>query len=118
MHGSVNKTVLPITRVVILRSPFGAEISIEMLQAKKVLDLEKFEHVCDTPEKLSGSYIGGFPDWVQYDETPPACCEPSKFRFVGQVGDGDDFLQFPEFGTIYLFVCTQCWGTKTVFQCT
>ncbi|MBU0755877.1 MAG: hypothetical protein KJ645_12105 [Planctomycetes bacterium] len=71
----------------------------------------KWNDVAGTRHKL-----GGNPEWVQSDETPfcPDC--KSSMTFYGQLDSiGDDF-SLADCGMIYIFVCFDCFTTKSLLQ--
>lgn len=58
--------------------------------------------------------LGGEPDWIQEPERP-ACCG-SPMVFYGQLDSiGDDFM-LADCGMIFVFVCFDCYGTKSILQ--
>jgi hypothetical protein len=64
-----------------------------------------------------GDKIGGYPSWIQGDDTPRCGCR-RRMRFACQfVGHGDD-IDFGDSGLAYVFVCAagRCGQTKCIFQ--
>lgn len=70
------------------------------------------------------SKFGGFPDWIQNDETPKCDCCKKKMDFIAQLDSIDytGFAQekieymFGDVGMIYVFFCKNCGMAKSVFQ--
>lgn len=62
--------------------------------------------------------LGGQPDWVQSEETPPCpeCDEP--MTFYGQLDSIDGNCTLVDGGMIYVFVCFDCFATKSILQWT
>ena len=60
--------------------------------------------------------LGGQPDWVQSEETP-SCTDCGKIMmFYGQLDSiGDDF-GLADCGMVYVFVCLDCFTTKSILQ--
>ena len=59
--------------------------------------------------------IGGEPDWLQSDESPDCECG-KKMAFYGQFDSiGDEFC-LGDCGIIYVFVCFDCFTTKSILQ--
>ena len=60
--------------------------------------------------------LGGRPDWLQGDQTPRCECG-QPMQFYGQLDSiGDDF-NLADVGIIYVFVCFDCFTTKSLLQC-
>lgn len=57
------------------------------------------------------SKLGGAAKWIQADETPVCCGEPSQF--CGQLDLAP--LNGPEM--IYVFFCNRCYTSSSVYQC-
>ncbi|GAB5562757.1 MAG: hypothetical protein SynsKO_44040 [Synoicihabitans sp.] len=64
-----------------------------------------------------GHKLGGSPDWSQGDETPecPPCFQ--KMTFYGQLDCIGDDIALGDCGRIFVFVCMDCFETKSVIQC-
>lgn len=59
--------------------------------------------------------IGGVPDWVQSDETPSCTCG-KRMDFYAQLDSLGDTHCLADCGMIYVFVCWDCFETKSVLQ--
>lgn len=60
--------------------------------------------------------LGGTPDWLQGDDTPT--CECGRLmNFYGQLDSIGDRFSLADVGIIYVFVCPDCWTTKSILQC-
>ena len=86
------------------------------------------------PNKLGArSKLGGEPDWVQFPEAP-ACRECKQpMTFIAQIDSmehddshnphaidalsGKQQYMFGDVGMIYVFMCSSCLATKSIFQC-
>lgn len=81
-------------------------------QAKKAIGFE-YNKEAGTRHKL-----GGKPDWLQKkrDETPT--CEDcgAKMTFYGQLDSIGDDYNLADCGMVYVFVCFDCFTTKSVLQ--
>ena len=62
------------------------------------------------------SKIGGEPTWIQRDETPSCdnCHKP--MAFYSQLDSVGDKLCLADCGMIYVFICFDCYETKSIFQ--
>jgi len=61
--------------------------------------------------------IGGSPDWSQADETPTCLCG-KHMDFYAQLDSlGDDYC-LADCAMIFVFVCWDCFETKSVLQST
>src|SRR5437762_3174494 len=58
--------------------------------------------------------IGGEPDWIQEDETPECCGQPTIF--YGQLGSLGGKYDLIDNGLIFVFICRKCLKTQSVFQ--
>ena len=58
--------------------------------------------------------LGGSPDWVQAEEWP-ICCD-KKMTFYGQLDSVGDNIHLADCGLIYVFVCFDCFNTRSVMQ--
>jgi hypothetical protein len=58
--------------------------------------------------------IDGEPDWIQDDETPECCGQPTIF--YGQLGSLGGSYDLIDNGLIYVFICRKCLKTHSVFQ--
>ena len=60
--------------------------------------------------------IGGRPDWLQGEDTPecPSCFK--KMTFYGQLDCLGDKVPLADCGRIFVFVCMDCYETKSVLQ--
>ena len=60
--------------------------------------------------------LGGRPDWLQSDETPR--CECGKaMTFYAQLDSIGDKFDLADAGIIYVFVCFDCFTTRSLLQC-
>ena len=59
--------------------------------------------------------IGGYPDWLQTDETPKCECG-KEMSFYGQLDSIGDNFCLADCGMIYVFVCHDCLSTKSILQ--
>ena len=62
--------------------------------------------------------LGGKPDWIQKkkDETPTCDDCGEKMTFYGQLDSIGDEQDLADCGMIYVFVCFDCFTTKSVLQ--
>jgi hypothetical protein len=60
--------------------------------------------------------LGGSPDWLQAPELPacPDCSHP--MTFYGQLDSIGDEIALADVGMTYVFVCFDCFTTKSVLQ--
>lgn len=60
--------------------------------------------------------VGGTPDWVQSPDVPecPLCHE--VMTFYGQLDSVGDAMTIADVGMVYVFVCFDCYETKSVLQ--
>jgi len=60
--------------------------------------------------------LGGSPDWLQTRELPacPDCSQP--MTFYGQLDSIGDEVTLADVGMIYIFVCFDCFTTRSVLQ--
>ncbi len=59
--------------------------------------------------------IGGEPDWIQYEEVPHCSCG-NQMSFYAQLDSLGDDVCLGDCGMIYVFVCWDCFETKSVLQ--
>ncbi len=80
--------------------------------AKKVVGFEWNDQVGER------SKIGGTPDWQQGEEKPicpsPGCGK--EMTFYGQFDSVGDSVCLADCGMIYVFVCFDCFETKSILQ--
>jgi hypothetical protein len=60
--------------------------------------------------------LGGVPDWVQPSDVPecPSCKQ--TMTFYGQLDSVGDEMTLADVGMVYVFVCFDCYETKSVLQ--
>ena len=58
--------------------------------------------------------LGGKPDFIQYEEWPTCC--GGKMTFYGQLDSIGDYYDLADCGMIYVFVCYDCFNTKSILQ--
>jgi hypothetical protein len=61
------------------------------------------------------SKIGGEPDWIQSPNLPTCSCG-QEMTFYGQLDSVGDAICLADCGMIYVFVCFDCYETKSVLQ--
>jgi hypothetical protein len=60
--------------------------------------------------------VGGDPDWLQGPDVP-ACAEcHGAMSFYGQLDSVGDTMTLADVGMIFVFVCFDCYSTKSVLQ--
>jgi hypothetical protein len=59
--------------------------------------------------------IDGDPEWLQSEQTPQCACGKSM-SFYAQLDSVGDSYCLGDCGMIYVFVCWDCWETKSVLQ--
>jgi hypothetical protein len=60
--------------------------------------------------------LGGAPDWLQAPDIP-SCPDCRKaMTFYGQLDSVGDEITLADVGMIYVFVCFDCFETKSVLQ--
>ena len=59
--------------------------------------------------------LGGTPDFIQNDEWPQCSCG-SKMTFYGQLDSIGSDYDLCDCGIIYVFVCFDCYETKSILQ--
>ena len=59
--------------------------------------------------------LGGDPEWIQGDEWPTCDCG-EKMTFYGQLDSIGDQYCLADCGMIFVFVCFDCFETKSVLQ--
>ena len=59
--------------------------------------------------------IGGEPDWVQAPEVPNCSCG-KRMSFYGQLDSLGDQYNLADCGMVYVFVCFDCFESKSVLQ--
>src|SRR5262245_22584658 len=57
--------------------------------------------------------LGGEPDFLQRDETPSCSGCKSEMTFYGQLDSIGDEYDLADCGMIYVFVCLDCFSTKS-----
>jgi hypothetical protein len=72
-------------------------------------------HKWAAPEIGHRHKIGGVPQWLR-SEAWPDCCG-SRMTFYAQLDSVGDEIHLADCGLIYVFVCFDCFSTKSVFQC-
>ena len=60
--------------------------------------------------------IGGEPDWIQDDYVPICSCQ-KPMSFYGQLDSLGDSHNIGDCGMIFVFLCWDCFETKSVLQC-
>jgi uncharacterized protein YwqG len=79
------------------------------------------------------SKLGGEPDWIQSPEWPKCSSCKEQMTFIGQIDSlehdephnphaidcmsGKQQYMFGDVGMIYVFLCLDCFKTKSVVQC-
>jgi hypothetical protein len=60
--------------------------------------------------------VGGGPDWLQGPDVPdcPECHE--AMSFYGQLDSVGDSVALADVGMIYVFVCFDCFATRSILQ--
>ena len=76
---------------------------------------EVFGHKWAEPEIGYRHKLGGNPEWIQDDEWPE-CCQ-KKMTFFAQLDSVGDDIHLGDCGLIYVFVCFDCFNTKSMLQC-
>lgn len=61
------------------------------------------------------SKLGGKPDWIQSSEVPICSCG-KEMSFYGQLDSIGDAVILADCGMIYIFVCFDCFETKSMIQ--
>ena len=59
--------------------------------------------------------IGGKPDWIQEPDTPKCSCG-KEMTFYGQLDSIGNRIVLADCGMIYVFVCFDCFQTRSVLQ--
>jgi uncharacterized protein YwqG len=59
--------------------------------------------------------LGGTPDFVRENDTPNCSCG-KLMTFYAQLDSIDDEFCMADCGMIYVFICFDCFETKSVFQ--
>ena len=59
--------------------------------------------------------IGGEPEWIQGEDVPVCSCS-KKMSFYGQLDSLGDSFSLGDCGMVYVFVCFDCFQTKSVLQ--
>lgn len=67
------------------------------------------------PEVGKRHRIGGEPQWIRSDETPSCGCG-KKMRFYAQLDSVGDRFCLADCALIYVFVCWDCFETKSSLQ--
>ena len=61
--------------------------------------------------------LGGRPDWQQTQGSRvPTCCGGKEMTFYGQLDSIGDEICLADVGMIYVFVCFDCFSTKSILQ--
>jgi len=60
--------------------------------------------------------LGGNPDWVQSNETPYCSDCHGAMTFYGQLDSIGDNYDLADCGMIYIFVCFDCFTTRSILQ--
>ena len=61
------------------------------------------------------SKIGGLPQWTQKPQVPECSCR-KPMTFYGQLDSVGDAICLADCGLIYVFVCFDCFETKSILQ--
>jgi hypothetical protein len=69
----------------------------------------RYNDIAGTRHKL-----GGDPDFIQGVEWP-VCCQ-NKMTFYAQIDSIGDDYDLADCGMIYVFVCFDCFNTKSILQ--
>ena len=67
------------------------------------------------PEIGKRSKIGGVPTWAQKPQVPECSCR-KPMTFYGQLDSVGDEINLADCGLIYVFVCFDCFETKSLLQ--
>jgi hypothetical protein len=59
--------------------------------------------------------LGGEPEWIQGDDWPSCDCG-QKMTFYGQLDSIGDEHNLADCGMIFVFVCFDCFETRSVLQ--
>lgn len=70
----------------------------------------------DDREACAGTRFGGWPQFIQVDNTPDCCGRP--MALLAQL-DGLDYpeAELPDSALVYVFVCRQCFDVSAELQC-
>ena len=60
--------------------------------------------------------LGGRPDWLQEEEIPACSQCHEAMSFYGQLDSIGDDVCLADVGMIYVFVCFDCFETKSILQ--
>jgi hypothetical protein len=60
--------------------------------------------------------LGGTPDWLQTADSPNCSDCGQSMTFYGQLDSVGDQFALADVGLIYVFVCFDCFTTKSVLQ--
>jgi hypothetical protein len=63
----------------------------------------------------SRSKLGGTPDWTHNAQVPECSCR-KPMSFYGQLDSIGDTVCLADCGMVYVFVCFDCFETKSVLQ--
>ena len=72
--------------------------------------------------KWAGEKVGrrhklvGVPDWVQPPEVPECPLCKQTMTFYGQLDSVGDEMKIADVGMVYVFLCFDCYETKSVLQ--
>ena len=68
-----------------------------------------------SPEIGNRSKIGGVPVWTQEPQVPECRCR-KPMSFYGQLDSVGDAINLADCALIYVFVCFDCFETKSLLQ--
>jgi hypothetical protein len=60
--------------------------------------------------------LGGDPDWLQGADVPSCLACREAMTFYGQLDSVGDKMTLADVGIVYVFVCFDCYETKSVLQ--
>ncbi|SRR5579884_661808 len=60
--------------------------------------------------------LGGEPDWIQQPQAPQCDDCGSEMTFYGQLDSIGEDYDLADCGMIYVFVCFDCFTTKSILQ--
>ena len=86
------------------------ELKPKSAEAEKVIGFKWAD-----PEIGKRSKLGGTPDWEQHPQVPSCSCG-KEMTFYGQLDSIGDEISLADCGMIYVFVCFDCFETKSVLQ--
>jgi len=82
-------------------------------KTSEAVDIIGFQWAGDNIGKRSK--IGGSPNWIQNPEWPKCTCN-KKMTFYGQLDSIGDECNIADCGMIYVFLCFDCFETKSIIQ--